>query len=240
MGVFQRLKTMISSHVNAWISKGEKPEKMLNQAILDMNEQLIESKRSVAQAIADEKRLERETSAQNAQADEWERKAMLAVQAGKDDLAKEALLRKQEYEKYYADYNTQLQAQHQSVDALKNQLKDLTAKIDEANRKKNLLIARAKRAEAQTKIQDTMNGMAEGKNSFATFERMEQKVDELEAQADASTEIASIGEDASLEQKFAQLEDSTHNSSGDQLLADLKAKMGQIEDKSKETTAANP
>jgi phage shock protein A len=232
MGVFQRLRTVISSHVNALISKAEKPEKMLNQALLDMNEQLIESKKSVAQAIADQKRLERETAKQKEQMEEWEQKAMTAVNANRDELAKEALLRKQEYEKYYGEYSKQLEAQTQSVEALKKQLMDLSSKIDEAQRKKNLLIARAKRAQAQAQIQETMNGMASGKNAFATFERMETKVDELEARADASAELSSISVDASLEQKFKELEG--HDSSGDKLLADLKAKMGQIEDKSGE------
>jgi len=93
-----RLKTLISSNVNDLINKAEKPEKMLNQLLIDMNTQLIESKRAVAMAIADEKKLEREVHNQQAQSQEWERKAMLAVQAGKDDLAREALLRKQEYD----------------------------------------------------------------------------------------------------------------------------------------------
>jgi len=94
MGMFDRLKTVISSNINALISKAEDPEKMLNQLIIDLNEQLIEAKKAVALAIADEKRLEREMLENKAKADEWEKKAMLAVRAGRDDLAKEALLRK--------------------------------------------------------------------------------------------------------------------------------------------------
>ena len=104
MGLFSRLKTVISSHINAWISKAEKPEKMLNQLLMDMKDQLIESKKAVAQAIADEKKLERDTAAQKALVEEWERKAMLAVEAGKDELAKEALLRKQDYQNAHAEY----------------------------------------------------------------------------------------------------------------------------------------
>jgi phage shock protein A len=107
MGIFSRLKTLVSSNVNDMISKAEKPEKMLNQLIIEMNEQLIESKKAVAMAIADEKKLEREKDNNFAQAKEWERKAMLAVNAGKDDLAKEALLRKQEYDKAAAEYQKQ-------------------------------------------------------------------------------------------------------------------------------------
>jgi phage shock protein A len=94
MGIFSRLKTLISSNVNDLINKAENPEKMLNQLLIDMNTQLIESKKAVAMAIADEKKLERETANQQSQAQEWEKKAMLAVRSGKDDLAREALLRK--------------------------------------------------------------------------------------------------------------------------------------------------
>ncbi|MEJ5185186.1 MAG: PspA/IM30 family protein, partial [Rectinemataceae bacterium] len=149
MGIFERLKTVISSNINALISKAENPEKMLNQMIIDMNAQLIESKKAVAMAIADEKRLEREMMENKAKADEWEKKAMLAVRAGRDDLAKEALLRKQEYEGYAAQLAQQWEAQKQSVEKLKEALRQLQSKIEEANRKKNILIARAKRAEAQ-------------------------------------------------------------------------------------------
>jgi phage shock protein A len=229
MGIFSRLRTVISSHINAAISKAEKPEKMLNHLLIDMNEQLIESKKAVAMAIADEKRLERETANQKTQADEWERKAMLAVQAGKDDLAKEALLRKQEYEKYYAEYDKQWRAQKESVGSLKNSLKELQTKIEEAQRKKNLLVARAKRAEAEQKIQDTMSGMSSNKASFDTFDRMAAKVDELEARAEASKEISSLSVDASLEKKFAELENSS--ASGDSLLLELKQKMNALPDK---------
>jgi len=119
MSIFSRLKTLISSNVNDAISKAEKPEKMLNQLIIEMQEQLLESKRSVALAIADEKKLERELASQEAQAQEWEKKAMLAVRAGKDDLAKEALLRKQEYDNAAAEYRKQWEAQKLSVEKLK-------------------------------------------------------------------------------------------------------------------------
>jgi phage shock protein A len=226
VGIFSRLRTVIAANINHLINKAEKPEKMLNQILTDMSEQLIESKKAVAMAIADEKKLERETNNQKARAEEWQRKAMLAVQAGKDDLAKEALLRKQEYDNYYADYNKQWEAQKESVERLKNSLRELQAKIEDAQRKKNLLIARAKRAEAEQKIQDTMSGMEGNNASFDTFNRMSQKVDELEARAEASKELSGFNADTNLERKFAELEKS--DSSADKLLEDLKAQMAAL------------
>ncbi|MDR2419672.1 MAG: PspA/IM30 family protein [Treponema sp.] len=230
MGLFSRLKTLVSSNVNDMISKAEKPEKMLNQLLIEMSEQLIESKKAVAMAIADEKKLERETENQRAQAQEWERKAMLAVQAGKDDLAKEALLRKKDYDSAYAEYHKQWEAQKVSVDKLKESLKELQNKIEEAQRKKNLLVARAKRAEAQQKIQSTISNIAGNRSAFDAFDRMAAKVDQMEAEADASLELENLSADASLEKRFAELEHS--DSSADLMLIELKEKMKALPDKS--------
>ena len=229
MGIFSRLKTLISSNVNDMISKAEKPEKMLNQLIIEMQEQLLESKKAVAMAIADEKKLERELLNQEAQVQEWERKAMLAVRSGKDDLAKEALLRKQEYENAAVEYRKQWQAQKISVEKLKESLRELQNKIEEAQRKKNLLIARAKRAEAQQKIQNTISSVSGNRSAFDAFDRMAQKVDQMEAQADASKELEDFSSNASLDKRFAELEKS--DTSAELLLEDLKKKMNVLPDK---------
>jgi phage shock protein A len=223
MGIFGRLKTLIAANVNHLINKAEKPEKILNQAILDMNEQLIESKKAVAMAIADERKLSRELENQAAQAQDWEKKAMLAVSAGKDDLAKEALLRKQEYDNAALEYRKQWEAQKASVEKLKGSLRELQDKMEKAQRQKNLLIARAKRAEAQQKIQDTMSSMSGNRSAFDAFDRMSQKVDQMEAQADASKELEDFSTSSTLEKQFAELEKS--DTKADQLLADLKDKM---------------
>jgi phage shock protein A len=229
MGIFSRLKTLISSNVNDVISKAEKPEKMLNQLIIDMNEQLIESKKAVAMAIADEKKLEREKDNQFAQSQEWEKKAMLAVSAGKDDLAKEALLRKQEYDRAAQEYQKQWEAQKASVDRLKESLRELQNKIEEAQRKKNLLVARAKRAEAQQKIQNTISSVSGNRSAFDAFDRMSAKVDQMEAQADAAKELEDLSANASLEKRFADLEKS--DASADMLLLELKEKMKALPEK---------
>jgi phage shock protein A len=229
MGLFSRLKTLISSNVNDLISKAEKPEKMLNQLIVEMNEQLIESKRAVALAIADEKKLARERNSHEEQAADWERKAMLAVQAGKDDLAKEALLRKQESDKAAGEYQKQWEAQKTSVDQLKESLRELQNKIEEAQRKKNLLVARAKRAEAQQKIQSTISSISGNRSAFDAFDRMAAKVDQMEAQADAAKELEDLSANTSLEKRFAELEQS--DTAADNLLLELKEKMKALPEK---------
>jgi phage shock protein A len=229
MGIFSRLKTLISSNVNDIINKAEKPEKMLNQLLIDMSEQLIESKKAVAMAIADEKKLERELQNQEAQSREWERKAMLAVQAGKDDLAREALLRKQEYDNNAAEYRKQWEAQKASVEKLKESLRELQNKIEEAQRKKNLLIARAKRAEAQQKIQSTISSVSGNRTAFDAFDRMAKKVDQMEAEAEAAQELEDVSANTSLEKRFAELEKS--DASADIMLLELKEKMKALPDK---------
>jgi phage shock protein A len=230
MGILDRIRTVLKANINALISKAEDPEKMLNQLIMDMNEQLLEAKKQVAMAIADEKKLERQTLENKAQGEDWEKKAMLAVKAGKDDLAKEALVRKQEYDGYAASFQKEFESQHAAVEQLKDALRQLQAKIEEASRKKNLLIARAKRAEAQKQIQQTMGSLS-ANSSFDTFDRMAQKVDQVEAEAEAMKELGEVTSDQKLEDKFKELESSDQSS--DKLLEELKAKMGQIEDKDK-------
>ncbi len=235
MGIFDRFRRVVKSNLNDMISKAENPEKMLNQLIVDMNQQLIESKKSVAAAIADEKKIERQVKENLAASQEWERKAMLAVRAGKDDLAKEALLRKQEFDKTATEYKEQWEAQHESVEKLKSALRGLQSKIEEAQRKKNLLVARAKRAEAQKRINETIGGMNDT-SAFEAFEQMSQRMDQLEAENDAMLEIEASTGSGTLEEQFAQLEAGSTNTEA--MLEDLKKRVA-IEDQRGENSSGS-
>ena len=97
MGIFTKLSTVIKSNINDLISRAENPEKMLNQIILDMRDQLAKAKREVAAAIADERKLKSQLDAEVKQARDWQHRAMLAVKEDRDDLAKQALLRQKEH-----------------------------------------------------------------------------------------------------------------------------------------------
>lgn len=222
MGIFARLATLIKSNLNDLISKSEDPEKMLNQVVVDMANQLIEAKKQVAVAIADEKRLAKQAEQEAANAAEWERRAMLAIKAGDDNLAKEALGRKKEHDQLSTTLKEQWQKQKQAVDQLKTALRMLNNKIEEAKRKKNVLIARKKRAEAQKAIQETMSGL-QNASAFETFERMSTKIDQIEAEAEASTELAEEYSGDTLQHKFGQLE---VTAAAEDDLAALKRKMG--------------
>jgi phage shock protein A len=223
MGIFSRLGTLIKSNLNDLISKAEDPEKMLNQVLVDMKNQLVEAKKQVAVAIGDEKRLKKQWDEQVAQSKEWERKAMMAVHAGDDALAKQALTRQKEHDDLVHQFESQWHLQKDAVDKLKDQLRVLNNKIEEAKRKKNILVARAKRAEAQRTIQQTMAGLSDT-SAFDTFDRMTERVDAMEAEAEASAELSGELTGDTLQHKFKQLEST--GTAGDMALAELKAKMG--------------
>jgi phage shock protein A len=222
MGIFNRLAQLIKSNLNDLISKSEDPEKMLNQVVLEMNTQLIEAKKQVAASIADEKRLQKQAEQELANAAEWERRAMMAVRSGNEELAKEALSRKREHDELAKAYQDQWQKQKTAVDQLKRALRMLNDKIEEAKRKKNVLIARKKRAEAQKSIQETMHGLKD-QSAFETFERMSGKIDQLEAEAEAQSELQEDYTGDILADRFSQLERSA--GADDELMA-LKRKMG--------------
>ena len=222
MGFFQRLATLIKSNLNDLISRSEDPEKMLNQIVEDMTNQLGEAKKMVALSIADEKKLEKQTQQELATAAEWERRAMLAVRAGDDNLAKEALARKKEHDSLAEQFKDQWQKQKASVDQLKLALRALNSKIEEAKRKKNLLIARKKRAEAQKAIQETMGGLRNA-SAFETFDRMAGKIEQMEAEASAQAELNEEYSGDVLAHKFNQLEQT--KGAAEDLLA-LKRRMG--------------
>lgn len=227
MGIFSRLGTLIKSNLNDLISRAEDPEKMLNQVLLEMQQQLVEAKKAVAVAIADEKRLQKQYNAELDKAKEWERKAMLAVRAGDDNLARQALVRKQEHENISAQFQQQWIAQKGAVDKLKDALRLLANKIEEAKRKKNILIARKKRAEAQRQIASTMQGLGDT-SAFETFDRMAERITLLEAEAEAGAELAGEISGDTLESKFLALESGGHGTEED-ALSELKAKMGLLE-----------
>jgi phage shock protein A len=222
MGFLARLATLIKSNLNDLISRSEDPEKMLNQVLVDMRQQLVDAKKQVAVAIADEKRLKKQAEEEAQRVAQWENKAMLAVRAGDDDLARQALQRKTEHQQAAVTMQQQWESQREAVEKLKDALRTLNAKIEEAKRKKNILVARKKRAEAQKAIHETMAGLNDA-SAFETFDRMAGKIQQLEAEAEAGVEVAGELTGDTLEREFARLE---AGKGTDAALLELKQKMG--------------
>jgi phage shock protein A len=225
MGIFDRLSTLLRSNINDLVSSAENPEKMLNQIIVDMRSQLVKAKQQVAAAIADEKRLRDQAEAEYRQAEDWEKRAVLAVQEGRDDLAKQALVRQSEHVEHGRQLETTWEAHRQETERLKNSLRDLNDKIEEAKRKKNLLLARQRRAQAQKRIAETMSALSE-KSAFEAFARMEEKIEQNERQIKASSEIDEEFSGDRLTNDFRRLEKSAGSGSAEAQLLALKQKMG--------------
>jgi phage shock protein A len=225
MGLFDRLSQLLRSNINDLISRAEDPEKMLNQILVDMRGQLVKAKQQVASAIADEKRLRDQTDGEYRQAEEWERRAMLAVQENHDDLAKQALVRQSEHLQHAQQLEQTWQAHRLETEKLKNSLRDLNDKIEEAKRKKNLLVARQRRAQAQKRITETMSSLSE-KSAFEAFARMEERIEQSERMLKATTEIDEEVTGDRLQSQFRQLERGAASSTVDARLLELKQKMG--------------
>jgi phage shock protein A len=227
MGIFDRFSRLVRSNINDLISSAEDPEKMLNTLITDMNDQLIKAKQQVAVAIADERKLRDQFEKERQQSAEWEAKAELAVRSDRDDLARQALLRQQEYAERTEAYFTEWQAQLAQTEQLKVQLRDLADKIEEAKRKRNLLLAKQRRAEAQRRIQQTMSSLSE-KSAFEAFARMEEKIETNVRMIAAEATIDAEFTGDKLDSEFKQLARGAGGSDADTRLLALKQKMGML------------
>ena len=232
MGLFSRLGTLIRSNMNELINRAEDPEKMLNQVLVDMKTQLVEARKQVAIAIADEKRIKRQLDQERTKSVDWEKKAMLAIKTGDEGLAKAALSRKADHDEVAEQLEQQWELQKGAVEQLKDALRSLELKIEEAKRKRNLLVSRQKRAEAQRTINDTLANI-QGTSAFDTFERMADRVTQLEAEAEATAELSTALPEASLDAQFKALE----ASSVDDQLEQLKQKMALSAGESEPTKA---
>jgi len=222
MGIFDRLSTLIRSNINDLISRAENPEKILNQLIVDMRSQLAKAKQQVASAIADEKRLASQVDSEKKLAEDWERRAVLAVQEGRDDLAKQALLRHNEHAHNTVQMHETWVRHREETEKLKLSLRQLNDKIEEAKRKKNILIARQKRAEAHKRIQETMSSMGD-KSAFETFERMAEQIEHEERKLIAAAEV---NEDLSGDSLMKQFQGLETKADADTQLLQLKQKLG--------------
>ncbi len=225
MSIFSKLSTLIKSNINDLISRAENPEKMLNQIILDMRDQLAKAKREVAAAIADERKLKSQLDDEVKQTHDWEQRAMLAVKEGRDDLAKQALVRQQEHAQRAAQLQQTWQQQAAETENLKGSLRQLNDKIEEAKRKRNLLVAKQKRAQAQRRIHETMSGLSDT-SAFEAFNRMADKIDEEERKNVAEAEVTQALQGDTLETQFQQLESGSVAPDVEAKLAALKQNMG--------------
>ncbi|MBI4780351.1 MAG: PspA/IM30 family protein [Oscillatoriophycideae cyanobacterium NC_groundwater_1537_Pr4_S-0.65um_50_18] len=218
MGLFDRIGRVVRANLNSLVSQSEDPEKILEQAVLDMQNDLIQVRQAVAQAIATQKRTERQASQSQATAEEWYRRAQLALQKGDESIAREALTRRQSYQDTATALKSQIEQQSVVVGKLKQNMVALEGKLSEARTKKDMYIARARSAKASQQLNEMLDRVGTN-NAMAAFERMEERVLQLEAQSEA---IAELSTGDSIEKQFKALES---GGNVDDELAALKAKL---------------
>ena len=204
MEVINRILRVIRANFNSLVSNAEDPEKILEKAFVEMQENLVQLRQGVAQAIATQKRTERQAAAGESQSEEWYRRAQLALQQGNESLAREALTKRKFYQETATTLTSQIQQQKDIVAKLKQDMRTLELKLAEVKTKKDMYIARARSAEASYRLQEMLTG-ASATSSLGALERMEEKVLQIEAQSEVASTLS--GDD--LEKRFASL-DSHH------------------------------
>ena len=225
MGIFDRFSTMLRSNINDLIARAENPEKMLIQVIEDMRGQLAKARQEVAVAIADAAKLKKQADDEQKQAQDWEQRAMLAVRQGRDDLARQALIRHQEHTQRAQELFATWQRHQEDTERLRDALRQLNEKIQEAQRKKNLLIAKQKRAQAQRRIHETMSGLSDS-SAFEAFDRMAERIEQNERMALAAASVSEELHGDQLERDFKQLEAGTSSDDLDYRLLEMKQQLG--------------
>ena len=202
MALLERVSTLLRANLNDLIEKAEDPERLLKQLVLDMENQLMQVKTQVAIAIADQHLLEKKKKEHDSSAEEWHRKAELAVSKGKDDLARAALERALSHEQMATGFAQQIEDQSTEADSLRTALRKLEQKLEETRSRCEMMIAQHRRARVVSKAHQAHQAV-ERKDGAASMARMRTRIIGREAENAATSEI--LGGD-SLEDRFAMLE----------------------------------
>jgi phage shock protein A len=201
MGVFTRLSDIINSNINSMLEKAEDPEKIARLIIQEMEDTLVEVRTAAARAIADKKELARKLTRFKEAAIEWEQKAELGLQKGREDLARGALVEKQKNARKAEVVEKELGIVEESIEKANSDMAKLQAKLDEAKAKHKALALRRRTAEDRIKIRERVSD-TKIDDALLRYEVVERKVDELEAQV----ESYDLGRKESLSGAFEALE----------------------------------
>ena len=218
MGILDRISRLVRANVNDMLDRAEDPELMLDQILRDMESNIQLARGQVASMIAQDKELQADLKEVQDLSQEWQTKASRAVEAGKDDLAREALRRKKDNDESATLYQQQLTAQAQTVDKLKSQLAALESKYQSTLSNRDALIARQRRAKATQRVADTVSTFSP-MDPTNELDRIERKIRGNEARAEATIEM----HDDSLDSQFAELD---YDTDVEAELEALKANVG--------------
>lgn len=190
MGIFKRLRDLTMASINDLLDKAEDPVKMLNQFLRDMEEDILEAEAAVAKQIAIEKKFKQQADEAEDMVNRRGEQAMKALEQGNEELARKALQDKKEHQARYDEFKRQYDIAKANADQLRSQLSEMKDEFGKMKNKKDLLVARAESAKAQKQINQTMSGFGKD-NAAKGFDRMTEKVMQLEAEAEASKDIRS-------------------------------------------------
>ncbi|MDF2724320.1 MAG: PspA/IM30 family protein [Paenibacillus sp.] len=203
MGIFKRLRDMTMASINDLLDKAEDPVKMLTQYLRDMEEDIVDAEAAVAQQIAIEKKFKQQTEEAESMVKRRSEQAMKALEQGNEELARKALEDKKEHQTRYDELKNQYVIAKTNADQLRAQLSEMKEEFGKLKNKKDMLIARAEAAKAQKHINQAMSGFGTD-NAAKGFDRMTEKVLQMEAEAEASKELRSSNR--SLDDELDQLD----------------------------------
>jgi len=203
MGIFSRLGDIINSNINSMLERAEDPEKIARLIIQEMEDTLVEVRTSAARSIADKKTLAREVEALSRQSEEWAEKAELALEKGREDLARGALAQKRKLEQAAEIKANQLKIVEEAIEKAEADMAKLQNKLEEAKAKHKALMMRRETAEGRIKVRGHVSD-TKIDDALARYSYVERKVDELEAQVEAFD----LNDGRSLKGQFDALEDS--------------------------------
>lgn len=220
MGIFSRLADIVNSNIVSLLERAEDPQKIIRLIIQEMEDTLVEVRSSTVKTIADRKELERKVAALTRDRDAWQAKAELAIEKGREDLAKGALLRKNEAIALIASVETQLSDTEKYLAQQNDDIAKLQAKLDDAKQREATMLARAKTAQARLKTRGMLYDPRVD-DALMRMEVAERALDELDGRVEAY-DLGRKGKEPSFDEELTSLES---NAKIDAELAELKARL---------------
>ena len=200
MGIFTRFRDIVSSNMNAMLDKAEDPEKMIKMMIREMEDTLVELKASCAGVIAERKKLDRKLEEMNSRLNLWQERAALAVNKGKDDLAREALVEKRRFAELIEVIGSEISDHSTIIEQYQEDIRELEQKLAGAKEKKRVLVQRHKQANGKKRAQNDIRRM-DSVETMARFESLERRIDQMEAEA----EMVNFGKPQTVDEQFEEL-----------------------------------
>ena len=201
MGVFSRLRDIVSSNINSMLDKAEDPEKLIKLMIQEMEDTLVEIKTATAGAMATTKKIERELAQTRTRCEQWEDRVNLAVSKGRDDLAREALVQKRLFQQRVEALEHEVDENEDIVSKYKADIVQLEEKLQDAREKHRILAERHRQATQSRRTRETIR-RADHKDAFVRFENFENRIERMEAAAD----LVNYQKKPLLEDEFSTLE----------------------------------